>query len=95
MREIVPSRTADSHKGDFGRVLVIAGSLGTTGAAHLAALGALRSGAGLVTIATPRSCVPIIAAMAPEYMTEALDETAVRHGRLSARSIASSTSRPT
>jgi hydroxyethylthiazole kinase-like uncharacterized protein yjeF len=75
MRELVPSRPADSHKGDFGRVLVIAGSLGRTGAAHLAATGALRSGAGLVTIATPRSCVPIIAAMAPEYMTEALDET--------------------
>jgi ADP-dependent NAD(P)H-hydrate dehydratase / NAD(P)H-hydrate epimerase len=76
MREIVPSRTADSHKGDFGRVVVIAGSLGRTGAAHLSALGALRSGAGLVTIATPRSCLPIIAAMAPEYMTEGLDETA-------------------
>ena len=76
MREIVPARVADSHKGDFGRVLVVAGSNGRTGAAHLSAIGALRSGAGLVTIATPRSCVPIIAAMAPEYMTEGLDETA-------------------
>ncbi len=75
MREIVPARAADSHKGDFGRVLVIAGSIGRTGAAHLAAIGALRSGAGLVTIATPRSCLPIVAAMAPEYMTEPLDET--------------------
>jgi ADP-dependent NAD(P)H-hydrate dehydratase / NAD(P)H-hydrate epimerase len=76
MRELVPARAADSHKGDFGRVLVIAGSFGRTGAAHLAAIGALRSGAGLVTIATPRSCVPIVAAMAPEYMTEGLEETA-------------------
>lgn len=76
MRELVPVRTADSHKGDFGRVLVIAGSVGRTGAAHLAAIGALRSGAGLVTVATPRSCLPIVAAMAPEYMTEGLEETA-------------------
>src|SRR3982750_458840 len=76
MRELVPTRAADSHKGDFGRVLVIAGSMGRTGAAHLAAIGALRSGAGLVTIATPKSCVPILAAMTPEYMTEGLEETA-------------------
>ena len=76
MRELVPARSAESHKGDFGRVLIVAGSLGRSGAAHLAALGALRSGAGLVTIATPKSCLPIVAAMAPEYMTEGLDETA-------------------
>ena len=75
MRELVPSRAADSHKGDFGRVLIVAGSVGRTGAAHLAAVGALRSGAGLVTVATPRSCVGILASMGPEYMTEPLDET--------------------
>jgi NAD(P)H-hydrate epimerase len=75
MRGILPARAAESHKGDFGRVLIVAGSLGRTGAAHLAALGALRSGAGLVTVATPRSCLPILASMGAEYMTVPLDET--------------------
>lgn len=76
MRALIQPRAVDSHKGDFGRVLIIAGSMGKSGAAVLCAHGALRSGAGLVTVASPRSCQPIIAAHGFEYMTEGLDETA-------------------
>jgi NAD(P)H-hydrate epimerase len=68
-------RARDAHKGSFGHVLVLAGSVGKTGAAAMAALAALRSGAGLVTIATAKSALPIIASLGMEFMTEPLPET--------------------
>ena len=64
-----------AHKGDFGHVLVVAGSRGKSGAAAMTALAALRAGAGLVTVASAASAVPLIAAHAPELMTEPLPET--------------------
>jgi hydroxyethylthiazole kinase-like uncharacterized protein yjeF len=68
-------RAVDAHKGIFGHVLVIGGSVGKSGAAVMAGLAALRVGAGLVTVASPKSVQPLIAASAPELMTEPLPET--------------------
>jgi NAD(P)H-hydrate epimerase len=79
---VLPPRAADSHKGDFGRVLVVAGSRGMSGAAALAGQGALRGGAGLVRVAVPEEILPIIASANPCYLTSPLPQD--EHGRLSA-----------
>ncbi len=70
-----PSRAPDAQKGDFGHVLVIAGSRARAGAAGLAGLAALRTGAGLVTVACPKSIQATVASFAGDLMTEGLPET--------------------
>jgi len=74
IRPLIRPRLAESHKGDYGHVLIVAGSRGKSGAAILAGTAALRSGAGLVTVAAPAGVVPIIAAARPELMTLPLAE---------------------
>ena len=76
LRGRLAARPADAHKGVYGHLLVVAGSLGKTGAAALAARAALRCGAGLVTAAVPASQQPVVAALGLEYMTEALADLA-------------------
>ena len=67
-------RAIDAHKGTFGKVLIIGGSVGMSGAVALAGKAALRSGAGLVRIATPESVLPVVAAIEPCYTTIPLAE---------------------
>lgn len=78
-------RKPDGNKGDYGHALIVAGSLGKSGAAVLASWAALRSGAGLVTMATPEPVLPIVAAHTPEIMTEPLVATSA--GTVSLRSL--------
>ena len=82
----VPPRPSASHKGTYGRVLVVAGSTGMTGAAALASEAALRTGAGLVTLATPKHLNPILEGLLPEVMTLPLPETEVGSLSVSATS---------
>src|SRR5258708_7888590 len=77
-REIAPlsgPRSRDSNRGMHGHVLVVGGALGKAGAAALAGFAALRAGAGLVTVATPRTVLSTVAGYHPELMTEPLYET--------------------
>lgn len=71
----LPDRPATGHKGTFGHVLAVAGSLDWTGAALLAGTAALRAGAGLVTLAVPASLQALMAGRVPELMTMALPES--------------------
>jgi len=78
-------RPVDAHKGDFGKVCIIAGSVGMSGAAALAGRSALRAGAGLVRVATPKTVVPIVASIEPSFTTIPLPEDSA--GRISAKAV--------
>jgi NAD(P)H-hydrate epimerase len=84
----LPPRPRDANKGTFGRVLVVAGSRGLSGAAILCASAALRGGAGLVRLAVPEGILPIVAAANPCYTLAALpQDPAGRLGRSAAAEI--------
>jgi NAD(P)H-hydrate epimerase len=77
-RDVAPligPRPAESNKGSYGHVLVVGGSLGKAGSVAMAGMAALRSGAGLSTVSTPRSVLGTVAGFHPELMTEPLVET--------------------
>jgi hydroxyethylthiazole kinase-like uncharacterized protein yjeF len=72
---LIGPRPEESNKGNYGHVLVVGGSLGKSGSVAMAGMAALRSGAGLSTVATPRSALGTVAGFHPELMTEPLPET--------------------
>ncbi len=82
----LPKRRSDGHKGDFGYLLIIAGSNGLTGAAELTANSAMRSGCGMVRMACPESTQPILAAKLTEIMTHPLPDVA-KNGALALRGL--------
>ncbi len=71
----LPERARDAHKGDFGRVLVVAGSPGMTGAGCMAAVAAQKAGAGLVTLGLPASLNPVAEIKLTSAMSRPLPET--------------------
>ncbi|MEQ8785011.1 MAG: NAD(P)H-hydrate dehydratase [Pirellulaceae bacterium] len=68
----LPPREAESHKGTYGRALLIGGSRGMSGAIAMAGMACLRSGAGLVKLATPDACLDTVAGFEPSFMTAPL-----------------------
>lgn len=78
----LPPRAPDAHKGHFGLALIVGGSRGMAGAAALAGMAALRSGAGLVRVAVPDVCQDLVAGFEPSYMTAGLESDAA--GRIAA-----------
>jgi NAD(P)H-hydrate epimerase len=77
---LLPKRAADGHKGSFGTLLCVCGSMDYAGAALLCGLGAARAGAGLVVLAVPSSLQPVVAGRVPELVTVALPEQPAGRG---------------
>ncbi|HEY1784936.1 MAG TPA: NAD(P)H-hydrate dehydratase [Pirellulales bacterium] len=77
----LPRRSAESYKNNFGHALLVGGSTGFAGSISLSAMAALRCGAGLVTVGTPRACQTTVAGFEPSYMTLSLPDA---EGQLSA-----------
>jgi ADP-dependent NAD(P)H-hydrate dehydratase / NAD(P)H-hydrate epimerase len=82
---IAAPRAVDANKGTYGHALMLAGAIGKTGAAAMSSRAALRAGAGLVTVATAKSALPILASSSMEVMTEPLAET--EEGAISIRAL--------
>ncbi len=78
LKNYLPPRNPEGHKGSFGTVLTLAGSLGMTGAAYLTSVAALRSGAGLVYLGIPESLNDIMETKLTEVITKPLPETRTR-----------------
>jgi NAD(P)H-hydrate epimerase len=85
VQSMIPNRPTNTHKGDYGHTLVVAGSKGKGGAAGLTGLAALRAGAGLVTLAVPESCHQALEFNPLETMAVSLPET--KSGCLSTKAI--------
>ncbi len=83
---LLPARKPDGHKGDFGKLFVLAGSIGLTGAAALTSLSALRSGCGLVKLGCPAGTLPILATKLTEVTTHPLPDVR-RKGVLALRAL--------
>lgn len=87
VRSLLPVRRADSHKGDYGRILLLCGSVGYTGAAAMAASAAVRCGAGLVFVGVPDAVYPIVASKLVEPMVFPLPSTDGKLSSEAARTI--------
>ena len=87
LKKVIIERSRSSHKGDYGRLLLIGGTYPYGGAIIMAALGAVKSGAGLVTVATDKENIPALHSHLPEAMAFDLDDKLLLEQQLQKASI--------